>query len=104
MMQECVRRYVDEYLDRAEDDDATEPPRIYTVSKGTPIPGNLVLINEYSSRFSLQPSHGTPLQDLNRSLSHFFQQFAANDLAEEWLDNHPYQTAMSDEVEAWTSK
>lgn len=35
MMQECVRRYVDEYLDRAEDDDATEPPRIYTVSKGT---------------------------------------------------------------------
>ena len=140
MMQEYVRRYVDEAL-HGETNAASEPPQLYIVPKGTsrcvqasseadlttpgtPIPSNLILINEFMSRFSLQPSRGTPLQgldgirhtcemssllrihtELNQSLGEFFDQFATKKSAEEWLDNHPYPEAMPDEAdEIWTSR
>ncbi len=34
MMQEYVRRYFDEFLDRVEDGQKVETPRIYTIQKG----------------------------------------------------------------------
>ncbi|XWW95588.1 hypothetical protein V2A60_003553 [Cordyceps javanica] len=96
-MQEYIRRYYDEFLDREEAGDIIDAPRIFTVPKGTSIPDNLILIHEYLARFSLQPSHGISLQDLNRSLDEFFDKFANKEAAEAWLDKHPYQSAIVDD-------
>ncbi|KAJ3463533.1 hypothetical protein MRS44_008319 [Fusarium solani] len=63
MMQELVHRYFDEVLDREDEGSQFEKLFIYTVSKGTPIPSHLILVNECISRFSLQPSRGMLLKD-----------------------------------------
>lgn len=80
-MQQLVRWYFDQVLDRDAQGKQVEFPYVYTFSKGetsallrnprlvyadancigTPIPSNLILINDYLSRFSLQPSHGMTL-------------------------------------------
>ncbi|KAG7108253.1 hypothetical protein HYQ44_012727 [Verticillium longisporum] len=63
---------------------------IYTIAQGTPIPSHLILINEYMSRFTLQPSHGMPLQELNQSLDKFYAQYAQKETTDSWLDAHDF--------------
>lgn len=46
MMQEYIRRYIDESLDREEFHDTSEPPRVYTIPKGT-----LGSSNHHTTRF-----------------------------------------------------
>ncbi|KAI2611996.1 hypothetical protein GGR54DRAFT_616801 [Hypoxylon sp. NC1633] len=105
MMQELVRRYFDENLDREEEGKQVESPYIYTISKGTPIPSHLILINEYISRFTLQPSRRISLKDLNRSLNEFYDKNAHKETVEDWLDVHPYHEAGSDDADpVWMSK
>ncbi|QPH03918.1 hypothetical protein C2857_000363 [Epichloe festucae Fl1] len=121
-MQELVRRYYDEFLDRQEIAHDIEIPRIYTVPKGrsytakftlhgltkylcTPIPADLILIHDFLSQFSLQPSRGMLLQDLNRSLDEFFDGFASKEDAESWLETHPFHLALSDDADSeWMTK
>ncbi|KND87317.1 hypothetical protein TOPH_08074 [Tolypocladium ophioglossoides CBS 100239] len=100
MMQELVRRYYDEVLDREDEGEQVEWPFIYTIPKGTPIPSHLILINEYISRFSLQPSRGMSLKDLNRSLDEFYGKYACKETADDWLETHPFQAALADDADA----
>lgn len=65
LMQEVVRMYFDETLDREDEGKDVETPFIYTIPRGTPVPVHLILINEYLCRFSLQPSRGMPLEGLS---------------------------------------
>ncbi|KAH6640659.1 hypothetical protein F5144DRAFT_561218 [Chaetomium tenue] len=105
MMQELVRRYFDEVLDRQDEGEDIEAPSLYTVPKGTPIPSHLILINEYISRFSLQPSHGMSLEDLNRSLNEFYERHAKKETVDSWLENHPFPEALPDEAdERWKAQ
>ncbi|KAK4152364.1 hypothetical protein C8A00DRAFT_44572 [Chaetomidium leptoderma] len=100
MMQELIRRYLDEALDREDEGKEVETPHVYTVPKGTPIPTDLILINEYISRFSLQPSRGILLEDFNQSLHEFYGKHATKSPAEDWLDKHPFQRAIPDDADA----
>ncbi|KAK4068349.1 hypothetical protein Purlil1_13807 [Purpureocillium lilacinum] len=103
--QEYIRRYFDEFLDRAENDEDVDTPHIFTIPKGTPIPNQLILINEYLARFSLQPSYGMPLRDLNQRLNDFWDESATKETAEEWLDKHPFDSAMTDDGDQiWREK
>ncbi|KJZ71927.1 hypothetical protein HIM_08683 [Hirsutella minnesotensis 3608] len=95
--QEYVRRYFDEFLDREENSEIVDIPYIFTIPKGTPIPSHLILINEYLARFSLQPSYGMSLGELNKKLDDFWDQCATRETAEQWLDKHPFQSAMTDD-------
>ncbi|KAH7265854.1 hypothetical protein B0J15DRAFT_545883 [Fusarium solani] len=105
MMQELVRRYFDEVLDREDEGSQFEKLFIYTVSKGTPIPSHLILVNECISRFSLQPSRGMLLKELNRSLDEFYAEYAQKETAENWLNTHPFQNAVSDDADSvWIGK
>ncbi|UNI13306.1 hypothetical protein JDV02_000063 [Purpureocillium takamizusanense] len=105
MMQELVRQYFDDVLDRQDEGKQIESPFICTIPKGTPIPGHLILINEYLSRFSLQPSHGMLLEDLNRSLDEFYKSYARRETVENWLDTHPFPQAVADDADAvWMAK
>ncbi|RSM03314.1 hypothetical protein CEP52_007460 [Fusarium oligoseptatum] len=104
-MQELVRGYFDEVLDREEEGSQVEKPFIFTIPKGTPIPSHLILINEYISRFSLQPSRGMLLKELNRSLDEFYAEYAKKETAENWLNKHPFQDAVSDDEDSvWIGK
>ncbi|EJP62052.1 uncharacterized protein BBA_08976 [Beauveria bassiana ARSEF 2860] len=98
-MQKFIRRYYDEFLDRKEADENTEEPRIFTIPKATAIPESLILIHEFHARFSLQPSRGMPLQELNRLLEAFFDLVTIEKSAERWLVEHPYHSAIADEAE-----
>ncbi|KXX74391.1 hypothetical protein MMYC01_209936 [Madurella mycetomatis] len=72
---------------------------------GTPVPSHLILINEFISRFSLQPSRAMPLRDLNRSLDEFYGEYARNERAEDWLDAHDFQDAIPEDQDAvWMAK
>ncbi|KAG8406147.1 hypothetical protein J3458_021474 [Metarhizium acridum] len=62
LMQELVRRYFDENLDREDEGKEVETLFIFTLPKATPIPSHLILINDYISKFSLQPSRGMLLK------------------------------------------
>ncbi|KAG6009337.1 hypothetical protein E4U21_002645 [Claviceps maximensis] len=105
MMQELARMYFDEYADREEVTPGIEAPHIYTVPKGTPIPSDLILIREYDSKFSLQPSRGMHLSDLNRLLDDFFGRFATKQDADSWLEDHPFELTLSDARESdWMTK
>ncbi|RSM15798.1 hypothetical protein CDV31_004740 [Fusarium ambrosium] len=105
MMQELVRGYFDEVLDREDEGSQVEKPFIFTIPKGTPIPSHLILINEYISRFSLQPSRGMLLKELNRSLDEFWAEYAKKETAENWLNAHPFQDAVSDDEDSvWIGK
>ncbi|TPX15946.1 uncharacterized protein E0L32_000280 [Thyridium curvatum] len=104
MMQEFIRMYYDEMLDREDEGKEVETPYIFTIRRGTPIPSHLILINEYMSRFSLRPAQALPLQDLNQALNEFFDKHAKKETASGWLDNHPFQNAVADDALAvWGS-
>ncbi|KAI0856848.1 hypothetical protein F4860DRAFT_491446 [Xylaria cubensis] len=104
MMQEIIRLNYDEALEREDEGQQVNVPFIYTVPKGTAIPSHLILVNEYMSRFSLQPSRGTSLQDLNQALDEFYSKHAKKETADEWLDKHPFQSAIADDADAkWMS-
>ncbi|KFG79616.1 hypothetical protein MANI_029727 [Metarhizium anisopliae] len=76
LMQELVRRYFDEALDREDEGKQVETPFIYTLPK-----------------------------DLNRSLDEFYNKHARKETAEEWLDAHPFQQAVADDADAvWMAK
>ncbi|KAK1766564.1 hypothetical protein QBC33DRAFT_104820 [Phialemonium atrogriseum] len=105
LMQEIVRMYFDETLDREDEGKNVETPFIYTIPRGTPVPSHLILINEYLCRFSLQPSRGIPLEYLNRSLDEFYLKHGSKETAESWLDRHPFQEAVPDEADdVWMAK
>ncbi|KAK3374396.1 hypothetical protein B0T24DRAFT_293553 [Lasiosphaeria ovina] len=104
-MQECVRRYFDEFLDRVEDGEDMETPQIYTIPKGTEIPSHLILINDHISRFSLQPSYGMTLQELNEALDAFFDKHAVKETVADWLDKNHFKSAVADYAESvWKAK
>ncbi|EXV00475.1 hypothetical protein X797_006537 [Metarhizium robertsii] len=105
LMQELVRRHFDEALDREDEGKHVETPFIYTLPKGTQIPSHLILINDFGCHFSLQPSRGMLLKDLNRSLDEFYNNHARKETAEDWLDAHPFQQAVADDADAvWMAK
>ncbi|KAI0427789.1 hypothetical protein F5Y09DRAFT_22540 [Xylaria sp. FL1042] len=105
LMQELIRRYYDEALDREEDGQKVDTPYIYSIPKGTPIPSHLILINQYIARFSLQPARGMPLQALNEALDEFFSKHAKKETADTWLDKHQYHLAIDDDIDAkWMSE
>ncbi|KAM3506502.1 hypothetical protein MY10362_002311 [Beauveria mimosiformis] len=68
---------------------------------GTSIPESLILIYEHLAWFSLQPSRGMSLQDLNRSLDDFFDSAATKESVESWLASHPFDAASDNAEEAW---
>ncbi|KAI0803775.1 hypothetical protein GGR55DRAFT_682188 [Xylaria sp. FL0064] len=104
-MQELVRRYYDEALDREEEGQEVDTPYIFSVPKGTPIPSHLILINDYNAKFSLQPARGMPLRALNESLDEFYDKHAEKETADAWLDKHPYHLAIDDDIDAkWMLK
>ncbi|KAI0520973.1 hypothetical protein F5B22DRAFT_644216 [Xylaria bambusicola] len=86
MMQEFLRQDYDDYLDRK--------------AARTPVPSHLVLINDYVSRFSLQPTRGMTLQALNTALNEFFRKHAQIETADTWFKNHPYHLAKDDAEDA----
>ncbi|KAL1859001.1 hypothetical protein VTK73DRAFT_7713 [Phialemonium thermophilum] len=105
MMQEYCRRYLDAVLDRQEAGENVEMPEIYTIPRGTRVPSHLILINEFLSRFSLQPSHGMSIRELNQHLQEFLEKHATKDSAGDWLKKHPFQSAIADEADAlWMAR
>ncbi|KAG9254763.1 uncharacterized protein F5Z01DRAFT_654781 [Emericellopsis atlantica] len=105
MMQELARRHFNENLDREDEGKQVETPFIYTIPRGTQIPSDLILFNDYISQFSLQPSRGMPLADLNHLLDEFYNRHAQKESAETWFDAHPYQNAMADDADdVWMTK
>ncbi|KAK0701838.1 hypothetical protein B0T26DRAFT_659652, partial [Lasiosphaeria miniovina] len=75
-MQECVRRYFDEFLDRVEDGEDMETPQIYNIPK-----------------------------ELNEALDAFFDKHAVNETVADWLDKHPVKSAVADDAESvWKAK
>ncbi len=61
-MQDLTHMYYDQYyIELLAEGKGLEEPWMYTVAKGTPIPSHLILLHEYASCFTLQPSRGTPL-------------------------------------------
>ncbi|KAH7327741.1 hypothetical protein B0I35DRAFT_415627 [Stachybotrys elegans] len=104
-MQELVRTYSDENLDHKEEGKQVGTPFIYTIPKGTPIPQHLILLNEYIAKFSLQPSRGIPLKELNQSLDEFYNKHARKETVESWLDAHPFTDAIPDDADpVWMAK
>jgi len=105
MFQEFTRRYFDENIDREDEGQDVEIPYIFTIAKGTPIPTDLILINDYISKFSLQPSRGMPLKELNDLLDEFYGKYARKETAESWIDNHPFQRAAADDaIDTWMAQ
>ncbi|KAJ4311706.1 hypothetical protein N0V84_010303 [Fusarium piperis] len=100
MMQELIRRYFDDVLDREDEGHEVETPFVYTIAQGTLIPSHLILINEYMSRFTLQPS-----RELNQSLDEFYAQYAQKETADNWLDAHDFKDAVADDADpVWMAK
>lgn len=80
LMQETIRTYYDSYANLKGN---IEPPLILTIPKGkwqpnlhkylmlislgTPVARDLILFHEFSTQFSLQPSHAMPLQGTSGS-------------------------------------
>ncbi|KAH8709598.1 hypothetical protein HC256_009512 [Beauveria bassiana] len=100
-MQEFTRNHYDEFLDLKDAGETVDVPRIYTIPKGTSIPESLILIYEHLAWFSLQPSRGMSLRDLNRSLDDFFDSAATKESVESWLASHPFEAASDNAEEAW---
>ncbi|OAA51129.1 hypothetical protein BBO_01076 [Beauveria brongniartii RCEF 3172] len=98
---EFTRNHYDEFLDLKDAGETVDVPRIYTIPKGTSIPESLILIYEHLAWFSLQPSRGMSLQDLNRSLDDFFDSAATKESVESWLASHPFDAASDNAEEAW---
>ncbi|KAG6009336.1 hypothetical protein E4U21_002644 [Claviceps maximensis] len=104
-MQEHYRQYADDFLDLREITPDMEAPQIYTVPKGTLIPSHLILIREWMTKFSLQPSQGMPLRDLNRALDDFFDKSATKEDAISWINRHPWEFKISDSDDSvWMAK
>ncbi|KAI9679895.1 MAG: hypothetical protein M1817_004910 [Caeruleum heppii] len=122
MMQELVRTFVDQYTEELENGGSLETPTIYRIPKGTPIPRTLILLQEHTAQFSLQPSRPTSLKgehikrgsredeltmsfaDLNTMLDDFYATHGEAQTAEHWLDEHDFQSAVADDaVSEWTA-
>ncbi|KAI1275388.1 hypothetical protein F5Y07DRAFT_400387 [Xylaria sp. FL0933] len=104
-MQELVRRYYDEVLDREEEGQEVDTPYIFSVPKGTLIPSHLILTNDYNAKFSLQPARGMPLQALNDALHEFYSKHAKKETVDAWLAKHEYHLAFDDDIDAkWMSE
>ncbi|TRX89862.1 hypothetical protein FHL15_009295 [Xylaria flabelliformis] len=75
MMQELIRLNYDEALEREDEGQQVNIPFIYTVPK-----------------------------DLNQALDEFYSKHAKQETANEWLDKHPFQSAIADDADAkWMS-
>ncbi|KAI5861474.1 hypothetical protein GGS23DRAFT_576950 [Durotheca rogersii] len=85
-------------------DKSVYAPYIYSIPKGTFIPSHLTLINESSSRFSLQPSRGMPLRDLNQALDEFYDTRAMRYTVDRWVEKYPVHSAVTDDADdRWMS-
>ncbi|CCE32962.1 uncharacterized protein CPUR_06884 [Claviceps purpurea 20.1] len=92
LLQEIVRQNFDYYLDCEEEGKKVQPPFIFTISKGTPIPSDLILINNW-------------LSNLNRTLDEFYNKHALKEAADDWLDKHDYKDAVvDDDYKVWMAK
>ncbi|KAI1266000.1 hypothetical protein F5Y18DRAFT_426513 [Xylariaceae sp. FL1019] len=102
MMQEFIRRYYSDRLDREAEGKKVGVPHVYTIPQATPTPSHVLLVNDFVARFSLRPYRGMPLQELNQSLDEFYNQYATKDMVADWLDKHPFQEAVADDAyEIW---
>ncbi|MCJ1257296.1 hypothetical protein MMC24_005121 [Lignoscripta atroalba] len=104
-MQELARMAYDYYSEDLENGKAVETPLIFRIPKGTPLPSTLVLLHEHTAQFSLQPSFGMPLDDLNERLDEFYSKYAERTTLERWLTEHDYADAHDDTMpEDWMAE
>ncbi|KAK3896791.1 hypothetical protein C8A05DRAFT_48322 [Staphylotrichum tortipilum] len=106
-MQELYRLFLEQsYYDALDDGEQVEAPYLYTVAKGTPVPGLLILIREDEESFSLQPSQqGLTLNDFNRSLDEFYDEHALKETASQWFGKHPLRDSIGNSEEhMWMSR
>ncbi|KAL5314365.1 hypothetical protein ACEPPN_018791 [Leptodophora sp. 'Broadleaf-Isolate-01'] len=104
-MQEIIRTQIDNYFDEEELGKEVETPFVYTIQKGTPLPSSLVLFRKDLSTFSLQPSRPMSVEDLNTLLDEYFGKYAEKNTAEQWLDEHDFNSAVGDDaVTLWMAK
>ncbi|KAG6117945.1 hypothetical protein E4U14_007373 [Claviceps sp. LM454 group G7] len=92
LLQEVVRQHFDYYLECKEEGKQAEKPFVFTIFKGTPIPSDLILINDW-------------LANLNRTLDEFYNKHALKETADDWLAKHPWKDAVAEEnEEVWMAK
>ncbi|KAL2173073.1 uncharacterized protein P884DRAFT_252692 [Thermothelomyces heterothallicus CBS 202.75] len=105
-MQELTRMFYDQYyLELRDEGKEVEEPQIYTVAKGTQVPGHLMLIHEFEDLFSLQPLRGMPLNSLNHALDEFYEKHAVKENAYDWFKNHPLAKAIDGaKEEVWMAR
>lgn len=104
MMQELMRTFFDQYTENSEDKNTPEKPVVICIRRGVSVPNSLVLLREYLSRFSLQPSQPVSLGDLNKLLDEFYSKHATITALEEWLDQNEYHEAADDASADWVGK
>ncbi|KAG6106878.1 hypothetical protein E4U31_000515 [Claviceps sp. LM219 group G6] len=92
LLQEVVRQHFDYYLECKEEGKQAEKRFVFTIFKGTPIPSDLILLNDW-------------LANLNRTLDEFYNKHALKENADDWLAKHPYKDAVAEEnEEVWMAK
>ena len=115
-MQEYTRLAYENYLaDKTSGRDVPEPI-IYCISRGnpgvpmvhpltlleTPVPEQLVLRREMSSRFILQPRRPVPLAVFNRILREFHNDHASSKPVKHWLSQNDWADAFDDDdADGW---
>ncbi|KAI0782317.1 hypothetical protein C8Q75DRAFT_801215 [Abortiporus biennis] len=103
-MQEVTRQFYNNYRDAIDNGQPPADPHYLCIPKGTTIPDDLTLYREQTSWFSLQPSRPITLEALNNALTEFYMKSGVVIPAEEWLKEHPYQEASSDDSEEWMNR
>ncbi|KAF1965911.1 hypothetical protein BU23DRAFT_603841 [Bimuria novae-zelandiae CBS 107.79] len=58
---------------------------VYSISAGTQLPDDLVLVHEYDDHYSLQAARDMPLQDLNNKITSFLERHGRVMAKETWL-------------------
>ncbi|KAF2254665.1 hypothetical protein BU26DRAFT_514535 [Trematosphaeria pertusa] len=97
-MQEIIRTAVDNYFDDIDNGVSIEPPFVFSIRKGTPVPKGLVLLRQDTALFSLQPSQPAS-EEFNTILDGFYSEYAEKLDADEWLDIHQFEDAVADDAE-----
>lgn len=65
---------------------------VYAVPKGVVLPDDLILVQEGSDRWSLQPAKEMSMSDLNHKMSDFFWKEARVYSRNEWIKEYPWAT------------
>ncbi|KAF2752697.1 hypothetical protein EJ05DRAFT_446369, partial [Pseudovirgaria hyperparasitica] len=101
-MQEIIRLAVDNYHDDLENGIPAERPYVFTIRKGTRVPEMLVLQRPKIAQFSLHLSLSANTQAarfIDQALDDFYKEFADKRDACDWLDNHKFEEASTDDAE-----